>query len=77
VPLKVAVVSPTAWAEPVATTGAPAVVNVRSAPADVPDAFDATSRKWYVVPGVSPVTAVETFVEPVPAPVPLLGVAAP
>jgi hypothetical protein len=31
-------------------------MNVRSRPAFLPEAFDATTRKWYLAPTLSPVT---------------------
>ena len=46
-------------------------MKVRSDPKIVPEAFVATRRKWYVVPGFSRVSERETLTGPVPEPAPL------
>jgi len=70
-PFTVAVVATTGSAACVATVGFRSVVNVWSEPVVVPAALVATRRKWYVVPGVSPVRFAEapTSLAPEPAPV--------
>jgi hypothetical protein len=61
-------------AVPVCTAGGPEIVNVRSAPSVVPDGFFAASRKWCVVPAVSPLIGTEAFAGFVPLPALLAGV---
>ena len=58
----------TAEAAPVTTVGGDKVVKTWSVPAVVPASLVATIRKWYVAPGVSPVTVLETLVELDPEP---------
>jgi len=53
-----------------------AVVKLMSWPLVVPDAFVATSRKWYVVEGARPVTLAVTFLLALPLAV-ALGVGEP
>ena len=52
-----------------ANGGGAEVVNVRSAPSVVPAALVATTRKWYVVAGASPLTTdvTDCVDEPLPA----------
>jgi hypothetical protein len=56
VPLKTADVDPTDVTAAVTTWAYGSVVNATSAPLLVPRPLRATSRKWYVVPGLSFVT---------------------
>ena len=64
-PLNVAVVDPTAEAEPVvADTDGPPVVNSTNAPSLVPDEFETTRRNVYVVLTFSPLTDTLTGTEP-------------
>ena len=53
---------------PVDTDGPRSVRNDRSDPRVVPASFDATTRKWYVTPALSPVSRVDTAVALVPEP---------
>jgi hypothetical protein len=55
-------------AAPVWTPGGPVVANVWSLPALVPVAFDATIRKWYVVPAARRLTGIETVEVLLPEP---------
>ena len=77
VPVSVADVPLTLPGVPVCGTGLPAVANVRSVPAVVPVAFTATTRKWYVAPPISPLTAADTFLADVPEPALTAGVFVP
>jgi hypothetical protein len=71
IPLNVADVVVTRLAVPVVTSGRGRldVLKVWSAPLVVPEAFVATTRKWYVVLAASDPTAAEaaTFAAPAPA----------
>jgi hypothetical protein len=70
VPVVVATVVPTAVAGPVFTVagGCPTVLNARSAPLVVPNRLAATTRKWYTVPGISPLTVASTDTGLIPCP---------
>src|SRR6266566_3294423 len=61
----------------VVTAGAAVVTKVLSAPRLVPASLVATTRKWYVFPVASPVTAAETAISDVPAPASFTGVFVP
>ncbi len=77
VPLSFAVVSPTLDAAFVLTAGAAEETKLWSPPRAVPASFVATTRKWYVLPVVRPVTVAETFEAPVPEPASFTGVFVP
>jgi hypothetical protein len=61
----------------VVTTGAADVKNVWSEPRLVPASLVATSRMWYVLPIVSPVTAAATEIALLPDPASFTGVFVP
>ncbi len=65
-PFSFALVDPSELAADVVAAGASAVTNVASAPCTVPAELVATSRKWYVLPVVSPLTCAETAFAAVP-----------
>jgi len=73
-PFRRALVCPTFDAELVETLGAAFVVNERSSPFAVPALLAATSRKWYVLPAVSPLTSRATPTDEVPEPALLVEV---
>jgi hypothetical protein len=77
VPETTAVVGATELASPVTTVGPPRVVNARSDPTLVPASLAATIRKWWVVPGLKPLTSIETDLVLVPEPTPTAALFAP
>jgi hypothetical protein len=76
-PFSFTLVVPTELAEEVTAAGGSAVTNVLSDPAVVPAELFATRRKWYVLPGVSPPTAIETDCDVVPEPADVVAVFVP
>ncbi len=73
-PFSLAERAPTFVASSVVTAGGGSALKVRSAPALVPEAFVATSRKWYSVPGSSPEMDFDADLVDVPEPALVLDV---
>ena len=73
-PFSVAEVAARLEAAPVTTPGGDSVVNVPSRPLAVPSLFVASTRYVYVVPGVRPVSFVETATSALPEPMLVLAV---
>ena len=76
-PFSLTLVVPIELAADVTAVGGSAVTKVLSAPAVVPAELVATTRKWYVLPGVRLPTAIETVFDVVPDPADVAAVFVP